>query len=69
MLQKLKALVEGEPIVVIGLVASVVVLAAQQVLQSGIVTSPGGVQLLNLIVSLVPAVLALIQRTFVTPAP
>ena len=65
MLQK----IDGEPIVVIGLIASIVVLIAQQVLGSGIVTNPGGIQVLNLIIGIVPALLALIQRTFVTPAP
>lgn len=58
---------KGEPIVVIGLVASIIVLVAQQVLQSGIVTNAGEVQVLNLVVSIVPALLALIQRAFVTP--
>ena len=58
-----------EPAVLIGLVASIIVLIAQQVLASGIVSSAGAIQVLGLVVSIVPLLAGLIIRQFVTPAP
>ena len=58
-----------EPAVVIGLVASIIVVVAQQVAASGIVTSAGAVQWLNLIISVVPLIAGLLTRSQVTPAP
>jgi hypothetical protein len=56
-----------EPVVIIGLVASIVVIVAQQLLTSGIVTSAGVVQWLNLIIAIVPTIAALLSRSQVTP--
>ncbi len=58
-----------EPAVIVGLVASIIVLAAQQVINSGIVNSAGALQVLGLVVSIVPLVAGLIIRQFVTPTP
>lgn len=58
-----------EPAVLIGLIASIIVLIAQQVLASGIVSSTGAIGVLNLVVSIVPLIAGLIIRQFVTPAP
>ena len=52
-----------EPARVIGLIATVVVLVAQQLLASGIVTSAGSIQWLNLIVSLTPMLAAELTRS------
>ena len=57
-----------EPAVIIGLVASIIVLVAQQVLGSGVVTNANGVSILNLIISIVPLIAGIITRQFVTPA-
>jgi hypothetical protein len=56
-----------EPAAIIGLVASIIVLIAQQIIASGIVSSAGAIQWLGLVVSVVPLVAALIIRQFVTP--
>ena len=56
-----------EPAVLIGLIASLIVLVAQQVLDSGIVSNAGAVQVIGLIVSIVPLIAGLLIRTFVTP--
>jgi len=61
--------VKTEPAVLIGLIASIIVLIAQQVLASGIVSSTGAIGVLNLVVSIVPLIAGLIIRQFVTPAP
>ena len=56
-----------EPAVIIGLAASIIVLVAQQVLSSGIVSSAGVVQVIGLIVSIVPLLAGILTRAFVTP--
>lgn len=56
-----------EPAVLIGLAASIIVLVAQQVLSSGIVSSAGAVQVIGLIISVVPLIAGVITRAFVTP--
>lgn len=63
-----KNLLATEPAVVIGLVSSIVVIVAQQLLDSGIVTSDGGIKWLNFIVALVPLIAGLLTRTQVTPS-
>ena len=55
-----------EPAVIIGLAASIIVLVAQQVLSSGIVSSAGVVQVLALVVSIVPLLAGLIIRQIVS---
>ena len=60
--------IKSEPAVVIGLVASVIVAVAQQVLSSGIVESNGAINLLNSVVSVTPVVAGWIIRFFVKPA-
>ena len=55
-----------EPAVLIGLFASIVVLIAQQVLASGIVSSAGALQVLALVVSIVPLIAGLVIRQFVS---
>ena len=57
-----------EPAVIIGLIASIIVLIAQQVISSGIISSTGALQVLGLIVSIVPLIAGLITRQFVSPA-
>ena len=57
-----------EPAVIIGFVFSVILLLAQQALDSGIVTSAGGVELLGLVISIVPLISATVIRFFVSPA-
>lgn len=64
----MSALFAAEPARIIGLVASIVVLAAQQVLASGIVSSGGAINVLNLIVSIVPLIAAELTRSRVSPA-
>jgi hypothetical protein len=61
--------VSKEPAVWIGLIASIIVLVAQQVLASGIVSNAGAIQVLGLVVSIVPLIAGLIIRQFVSPAP
>lgn len=56
-----------EPAVLIGLAASLVVLIAQQVLASGIVSSAGVISVLGLVVSIVPLIAGVVIRAFVTP--
>ena len=58
-----------EPAAVIGFISAAIVLVAQQALVSGIVTSTGSVNLLNLVISTVPLLAALVIRQFVSPAP
>jgi hypothetical protein len=60
--------IKSEPAVVIGLVASVIVAVAQQVLSSGIIESNGAINLLNSVVSVTPIVAGWIIRFFVSPA-
>lgn len=57
-----------EPALIIGTVASIIVIIGQQLLASGIVTSTGALNVLNLVVSTVPLIAAAIIRAFVTPA-
>ncbi len=57
-----------EPAVVLGLIASIIVLIAQQILTSGIVTNASGVNVLNLVISVVPLIASIITRQFVSPA-
>jgi len=57
-----------EPAVWIGFLSALVVLIAQQAITSGIVSSTGNVNLLNLVVSATPLIAALIIRNFVSPA-
>jgi hypothetical protein len=52
---------------IIGLIASVILGVTQQVVDSGIVTSAGALQLLGLVITIVPLVAAAIIRQFVTP--
>ena len=61
-------LIKSEPAVFIGLVAGIIVLVAQQVISSGIVSNAGVLNFLGLIVSLVPLIAGLITRTFTSPA-
>ena len=56
-----------EPAVWIGFLSALVVLVAQQAITSGIVSSTGSVNLLNLVVSATPLIAALIIRNFVSP--
>jgi hypothetical protein len=56
---------QKEPAAIIGLIATIVVLVAQQVLASGIVTSAGGLNLLNLVISVTPVIAGLVIRQFV----
>ena len=56
-----------EPAVWIGFLSALVVLIAQQAITSGIVSSTGSVNLLNLVVSATPLIAALIIRNFVSP--
>jgi len=67
-LAQIKALFATEPAVVIGAVASIIVLVAQQLLDSGIVTSDGSVKWLNFVVAVVPLIAGILTRTQVTPA-
>ena len=60
---------QKEPAVVIGVVLSIIALVAQQILSSGIVTSTGSVNLLNLIIGIVPLISGILTRTQVQPAP
>ena len=55
------------PGVIVGLSASVIVLVAQQVASSGIVSSAGAIQVRGLEVAIVPLIASLIIRQFVTP--
>ena len=57
-----------EPALWIGTIATIVVLIAQQVISSGIVSNAGTIQWLGLIVSVVPLIAAAITRQLVTPA-
>lgn len=56
-----------EPAVIIGLIATIAVGVIQQVLGSGLVTSTGTVEVLNLAVSIIPVVAGIVIRNFVTP--
>lgn len=56
-----------EPAVWIGLIGSIVLIVAQQLLTSGIVTSDMGVQWTTLIISLVPLLTGVLTRGLVTP--
>lgn len=67
-MDSIKSLFATEPAVVIGAVASIIVLLAQQLLEQGIVTSDGGVKWLNLVVAVVPLIAGILTRTKVTPA-
>jgi hypothetical protein len=58
-----------EPAVVIGFAVSVIVLVAQQLLTSGIVSSAGAVSWTNLVISVAPLIGALLTRGQVTPTP
>lgn len=55
-----------EPAALIGLLAGIIVAVAQQVVGSGIVTG-SGLQVLDLVISIVPVVAGLLIRGLVTP--
>lgn len=57
-----------EPAVVIGVVLSIVVLVAQQLLASGLVSSTGNVNILNFVIGVVPLIAGVLTRSQVTPA-
>jgi len=57
-----------EPALIIGTVFSIILLVAQQVLDSGIVTNTGAIEVLGLVISIVPLLSAAIIRLFVSPA-
>lgn len=58
-----------EPVVIIGGVASILVLVAQQLLSNGIVTSANGINWLNFVISTVPLIAAALSRSKVSPTP
>jgi hypothetical protein len=57
-----------EPAIFIGAIASILVAVAQQVLESGIVTSDGVLNVLAVVISIVPLIAAAIIRQFVSPS-
>ena len=57
-----------EPALIIGTVATIVVLVAQQLLANGIVSSSGAVNWLNFIIAVVPLIAAALTRTQVSPS-
>lgn len=57
-----------EPAVIIGIIASIVVLVAQQALAAQIITSDGAIKWANFIISLTPLLSAAVIRFFVSPA-
>ncbi len=57
-----------EPALVVGTVATIIVIVAQQLLASNIVTSAGAVNWLNFVIGLVPAIAAVFTRSQVSPA-
>jgi uncharacterized membrane protein len=57
-----------EPAVWIGLIGSIVLVVAQQIQSSGIITSANGVNIENLIISVVPLITGILTRQFVSPA-
>ena len=57
-----------EPALWIGFIATVIVLVAQQLLQSGIVSDAGAISWINLVISVVPLIAAALTRQLVTPA-
>lgn len=57
-----------EPAVWIGVIGSVVLVIAQQLLSSGIMTGETAVNTTNLIISLVPLITGIVTRAFVSPA-
>ena len=61
-------LFKTEPAVVIGGIAAIIVLVAQQALQNGIISSDGSVKIANFVVSLTPLLAAAVIRFFVSPA-
>ena len=58
-----------EPAVVIGVAASIIVLVAQGLVANSLVTSAQGLNWLNFLIGLVPAIAAILTRSQVTPAP
>ncbi len=67
-MQYLVNLWNKEPALVVGTVATIIVIVAQQLLASGIVTSAGAVNWLNFVIGLVPAIAAVFTRSQVSPA-
>lgn len=67
-MQKLATSFSKEPAVWIGFIFSIILLAAQQALAAGIVTSERGINLLNVVIGLVPLISGLLTRVFVSPA-
>lgn len=57
-----------EPALVIGALATIIVIVATQALNSGIVSSDGAVKWANFIVAVVPLVAAVLTRSQVSPA-
>lgn len=62
------ALWKREPLVILGVIASIIVLIAQQALANDLVSSTGAINALHFIEGVVPAILAVIARTQVSPA-
>ncbi len=57
-----------EPALIIGTIAAIIVLVAQQALAAQVISSDGAIKWANLIVSLTPLLAALVIRFFVSPA-
>lgn len=62
------ARIKAEPVLAISVVASIVVLVAQQLLVSGIVSSAGAVNWLNFIIGVAPLIAGILTRGRVSPA-
>lgn len=57
-----------EPAVIIGIIASIIVLVAQQALAAQVISSDGAIRWANFIVGLTPLLAAAVIRFFVSPA-
>ncbi len=57
-----------EPALILGTIATIIVLVGQQLLSNDIVTSAAGVHWVNLLVGLAPLLSAALIRLFVSPA-
>lgn len=64
----LKQVWDQEPVVVLGIIGSILVFAFQQFAGKGIISADTSQNIQNLVTALIPLVASLLARTQVTPA-
>lgn len=67
-MNKLKQLWATEPARIIGTIGTIIVIVAEQLLDNGVVTANGSVNLLHTMIAAIPLILAELTRSQVTPA-